>query len=395
MNFAESRYVEEKLLGMGYEESKSAEDADLVVVNGCSVREHAQERTLGWLKSLSKERKKVLAMGCLAAHVPQKLYETGADTVSYIIDFSEFEISDGQKTRVNPKIPEDRLEYEIPIVRGCDRFCTYCIVPYLRGKVVSRRPEEILREIESCVLKGGAVFNLLGQNVNRYDYGGYKLSDLLRDVSDISGVMGLTFTTSHPADLTEGTVRVVAEKDNIFKYFHLPFQSASDRLLKRMARGYDSKKYLADIEMIRDIYPKMRISTDVMVGLPGETQEDFIQTIGFVERLRFDEAYMYAYSPRKGTLDNLAPDLVEKNIRKKRLVKLIDVQRNISLEKKKEKIGTFGRAILTSKSRFGGYSFGMLFDMSPVLTDAEFRIGRMLDLEIKELKGGTLFGQPV
>lgn len=395
MNFSESRYMAEELISRGLLWTDDLNEADLIIVNACSVRKHAEDRAVGWISSVSGKRAKIIAVGCLASHVPERLISAGADEVSAKIDFEKIDRIESGKVLFSDNQKSDRIEYEIPVVVGCDRFCTYCIVPYLRGKVVSKDPEEIFSDVEKCASKGGEVFSLLGQNVNRYDYKGYRFSSLLNDVSYIAGVKKVTFMTSHPADLSKETVETVAGNGKILKHFHLPFQTGSDKLLKQMKRGYDVKKYTDDISMIRDIYPEMRLTTDVMVGLPGESKSDFQDTIDLVRRIRFDEAYMYAFSPRKGTLDNLMPGQAEEDVGKKRLAELIVLQNGISLEKKKEKLNTKQRAMITSISRFGGYSLGILADFSPVLIDAEFERGRELDVMLSGLKGATLFGQPV
>ncbi|MBN1619985.1 MiaB/RimO family radical SAM methylthiotransferase [candidate division WOR-3 bacterium] len=394
MNFSESRLIGEKIRFLGHDITDNIENADMIVVNACSVREHAEERALGWISSISSDKAKIYAVGCLAAHVPQKLKNAGADYVSREIKWDEFPSAGGERA-FSMKEEDLPIDYEISIVKGCDRFCSYCIVPYLRGEVQSLSPEEIFADIERCAAKGGAVFNLLGQNVNRYNYRGYKFSTLLEDVSHIDGVKKLTFLTSHPADLTEEIVLKVAQNDKILKSFHLPYQTGSDKLLNRMKRGYNSEGYKNKIRMIRNILPSMRLTTDIMVGLPGETEKDFRDTLDVAEEVRFDEAYMFAYSPRKGTLENLVPERIEKETAGKRLSELITVQNSISLEKKKERLNQKDTVFMKSLSRKGDFTLGILSDFSPVLVDAPYQRGKEAEIVLTELKGATLFGRLV
>lgn len=394
MNFSESRLIGEKIKSLGHEITDALEKADMIVVNACSVREHAEERALGWISSVSSKKAKIYAVGCLAAHVPQKLKNAGAHFISREIKWEEFPPA-GDEEFSTLKEEDLPIDYEISIVKGCDRFCSYCIVPYLRGGVQSLSPEEIFSDIEKCAAMGGAIFNLLGQNVNRYDYKGYKFSTLLKDATHINGVKKLTFLTSHPADLTEKIVVTVAENEKILKNFHLPYQTGSDRLLNLMRRSYNSEDYRNKIRMIRDIYPSMRLTTDIMVGLPGETERDFRDTLRMAEEIRFDEAFMFAYSPRKGTLENLVPERVQKETAGKRLSDLIKVQNSISLEKKKEKLNKKDTVLMKSVSRKGDFALGILSDFSPVLVDAPYQRGKEAEMVLTELKGATLFGRLV
>ncbi len=394
MNFADSRHVEELLSRNDLTKSESIEDADFVIVNACSVRKHAEDRALGWIKSVSNRVEKLIVIGCLAVHREEELRKAGADIVKYQFELDDIISNISKDIKAIGKFPS-KITAEVPIVRGCDRFCSYCIVPYLRGPVISISPDDILNEINDLVGRGTRIIQLLGQNVCRYQYKGYSFVDLLRDASEIKGIKRLSFLTTHPADLDDSIIDTMAKTDNIMKYIHLPIQSGSDRLLKSMFRGYTTELYRKIIIKIRERIPDVRITTDIMVGLPGEKEGEFLSTLSVVKDIRFDEAYMFAFSPREGSLDNLKKDILFEVERKRRLKILIEEQRNITMEKKREKIGKTMEVIVIKRAKSEELFFTIGENGSPVLIEKQAKPGDILSVRISGLKGGSLFGEVI
>jgi len=394
MNFADSRHVDELLSRNDLTKSESFEDADFVIVNTCSVRKHAEDRALGWIKSVSNRVKKLIVIGCLARHREEELRKAGADIVKYQFELDDIISKISNNVKSTEKIPS-KIAAEVPIVRGCDRFCSYCIVPYLRGPVISISPDDILNEINDLVGRGTRIIQLLGQNVCRYEYKGYSFVDLLRDVAEIEELKKISFLTTHPADLDDSIIDTMAKTDNIMKYIHLPIQSGSDRLLKSMFRGYTTELYRKKIIKIRDSIPDVRITTDIMVGLPGEEEGDFLSTLSIVKEIRFDEVYMFAFSPREGSLDNLRKDILYEGERKRRLKLLIEEQRNITMEKKRDKIGRTMEVIVIKRAKTEELFFTIGEDGSPVLIEKQAEPGDLFSVRISVLKGGSLFGEVI
>jgi len=394
MNFADSRHVDELLSRNDITKSESLEDADFVIVNTCSVRKHAEDRALGWIKSISNRVENLIVIGCLAVHREEELRKAGADIVKYQFELEDIISKISKELKATEKFPS-KITAEVPIVRGCDRFCSYCIVPYLRGPVISISPDDILNEINDLTGRGTRIIQLLGQNVCRYDYNGYSFVDLLRDVSKVEGLKKISFLTTHPADLDDSIIDIMAKTDNIMKYIHLPIQSGSDKLLKSMFRGYTTVLYKKIIIKIRERIPDVRITTDIMVGLPGEEEEDFLSTLSLVKDICFDEAYMFAFSPREGSLDNLKKDILFEKERKRRLKILIEVQRNITMVKKREKIGRTMEVIVIKRAKSEELFFSIGEDGSPVLIEKQADPGDVFSVRISSLKGGSLFGEVI
>ncbi|KQC13917.1 MAG: hypothetical protein APR63_06970 [Desulfuromonas sp. SDB] len=393
MNFADSRRIEELMHQQGYQPAGDYHQADLVIVNTCSVRKHAENRAVGWIKSVSGHCKKVMVIGCLARHKPELLKEAGADIVSYQFKLDEMEIENldnsGLAELASPVVAE------VPIVRGCERFCSYCIVPYLRGPVRSRSPLQVKDDIESLVARGTRLIQLLGQNVLSYNYNHCRLVELIREIEKIEKLYLISFLTSHPADLQPDLIELMASSPKMLKYLHLPFQSGSDRLLKLMNRGYRRRQYLDKIKMIRSIIPDIKLTTDVMVGLPGETNQDYHQTLDLMLEVRFDEAYMFAYSPREGTLDNLQENQLNSVQKQKRLQKLIDIQRKITLNKLDSRVGSEVKLLVVKPAKIKPHWYSLSTDYTPVLINGDFHPGQVVGATVTELRGGSLIGQAV
>ena len=359
MNEYDSHLVESQLVALGAEIVRSVDEADLVLVNTCAVRGKPVDKVksvFGDLRKLKHSRGLMLGMmGCLA-----QLIEGQEIAKKYEVDvllgpgalldigralegngkFWNLAFKDDINTFIAPP-PQGRLSAMLTIQRGCDHHCTYCIVPQTRGPQVSRDPDDILKELEGIVAAGSLEVNLLGQNVNSYglDRAGFpSFAELLRRVGR-SGIPRVKFTTSHPMDFTDEIIDVIAQTPNVCKYIHLPVQSGSDRVLKRMGREYTAAWYLERIERMRSVMPEVFITTDIIVGFAGETEEDFQQTLELYDAVGYDQAYMYLYSARPGTPSYAHFDDLPKEVKVERLQRLIERQKHWSQLKNTALIG--------------------------------------------------------
>lgn len=350
MNKYDSEMIRNLLLNENFKEVFSIEEADFIFFNTCAVRENAESRILGRLDSLKGLKKKrpdviISVLGCVAKYRLDKL--ANHPVVDFVAPPDSYRsLIKAVKQKTSGILPENPNEYYsdiytsgnkvssyLSITRGCDYFCSYCIVPYLRGKLRSRPPENILEEAQKLVDEGTKEIMLLGQNINAYSYKDKNFPYILKEVGKIKGLKLLTFLTSYPGDLPENLFNVMAESPVIAKYLHLPIQSGSDKVLSKMRRAYSKDYYINLIEKARKLMPNLTLTTDMIVGFPGETEEDFQETLKTVREIRFDQAYMFAYSERKGTLAALLPDQKEEQVKKERLQLLIKTQNEISKEK--------------------------------------------------------------
>jgi tRNA-2-methylthio-N6-dimethylallyladenosine synthase len=350
MNEYDSHLVESQLVALGAELVRSVDEADFVLVNTCAVRGKPVDKVksvFGDLRKLKHSRGLMLGMmGCLAQLTEgqeiAKKYEV--DVLlgpGALLDIGKALSGNGKfwnlafKDDINSFIappPQGRLTAMLTIQRGCDHHCTYCIVPQTRGPQVSRDPDDILKELEGIVGSGALEVNLLGQNVNSYglDRAGFpSFAELLRRVGR-SGIPRVKFTTSHPMDFTDEIIDVIAETANVCKYIHLPVQSGSDRVLKRMGREYTAGWYLERIARMRTVMPEVFITTDLIVGFAGETESDFQQTLDLYDAVGYDQAYMYLYSARPGTPSYAHFDDLPKEVKVERLQRLIERQKHWS-----------------------------------------------------------------
>ena len=355
MNVADSEVVASVMQTIGYELTEELKSADCVLVNTCSVRENAEQRVLGRLADLQvlrRERKVVIGIiGCMAEHTREALFEAGADLVagpdSYMdlphlvaqaetgyralnVDLSTTETYAG----IMPvRMAHTRVSGYVSIMRGCNNFCSYCIVPYTRGRERSREPQSIMAELDDMASKGFHEAVLLGQNVNSYNYEteGLRFPQLLSMAAEAHPEMRFRFTSSHPKDMTDETLQVIADHANICNHIHLPMQSGSSRVLKLMNRKYTREWYMDRIEAIRRIIPGCGLSTDVFCGFSGETEDDHQQTLSLMEWAGFDSAFMFQYSERAGTYASKhLPDDVAPEVKSRRLREIIELQGRLS-----------------------------------------------------------------
>ena len=360
-NEADSEKIRGLLVQSGYTIGNEAEGADVVVMNTCAIREHAEQRVFGNLGALvhTKRRhpgQKVFLCGCMAGEqiVSNRIKNSyhhvdGVFSTHHLWQFAEilynvltkskrqFYVADeaGSIAEGLPQVRDNKLKAWVSIMYGCNNFCTYCIVPYVRGRERSRKPEDILAECRQLIADGCKEITLLGQNVNSYGKDldcGVDFSDLLAQLAQLDGEFLIRFMTSHPRDAGKKLFDTMAKYDKIAKQLHLPFQSGSSRVLKAMNRHYDREKYLAAVEYAKSVMPELVLTSDVIVGFPGETEEEFEETISLIENVRYDALFTFIFSPRHGTPAASMEDLTPKEEKNRRFDKLCAVQNRISEE---------------------------------------------------------------
>lgn len=371
MNVHESEKIAGQLQTLGYEETQTAEDADVIVFNTCCVRENAEQHAfgnIGMYKKLKKEKKDLViaVCGCMTqqGEFAKKLSATFpfVDVIIGTYNIDEFgkilqKTVDTKKRVVeildkNGEICEEITPYRssypnawVNIAYGCNNFCTYCIVPYVRGRERSRLPENVVDEVKNLVNEGYKEITLLGQNVNSYGHdlkNGVSFSSLLDEIGKIDGKFRLRFMSNHPKDLTEDVIEAIKRNPHACHAIHLPVQSGSNRILSLMNRRYSVEKYLSQIDSIRKIIPDCAITTDIIVGFPTETENDFLDTVNLVEKVKFDGAFTFVYSKREGTKAAVMDGQIDPEIQKDRIMRLIDVQNDLN---RKESLTYVGKTV--------------------------------------------------
>jgi len=338
MNVHDSEILSGFLEDMGYEEADNLEKTDMVILNTCAVREKAEEKVLGKIGSLKELKKENphLIIGVCGCMVQQektaRKIKSRYPHVDLVLD-----IWSGRDGVVEdlPKHRKDGIKAWVTITYGCNNFCAYCIVPYVRGRERSREMSNIEAEVEGLAVEGYKEVTLLGQNVNSYGkdlFPKVTFAQLLERLDRIEGLERIRYMTSHPRDFTRELVEVILHSKKICEHFHLPIQAGSSKILEKMNRGYTREHYLELVNYIRKLIPRSSITTDFIVGFPGETEEDFNDTLDIVERVRFDSAFTFIYSPRKGTTAADMPGQIPQEVRKERLRRLMEVQNRISRE---------------------------------------------------------------
>ncbi len=358
MNISDSERMAGQLSEMGYTETTELGQADVILINTCCVRESAEDKIhgkIGEIKHLKQSKPHLVfgVTGCMAQkdgdallkRAPHVDFVLGTNKVHELGNvIREVQASNGHIVDLSTgdaPLPEDmkvarggKLSAWVPIMYGCNNFCTYCIVPYVRGRERSRELAEVVREVEDVAAKGFKEVTLLGQNVNSYgkDTNGPDFADLLAAVDKVKGIERVRYMTSHPRDLSDKAIEVIRNSAHICKHFHLPVQYGSDKLLKAMNRGYTTDYYRELVKKIRTAVPDASITTDLIVGFPGETAADFQQMLDFLREIRYDAAYTFLYSKRSGTPAAEMEDQVPQEVKKARLQELMDLQNSISLE---------------------------------------------------------------
>ena len=418
MNVADSEVVASIMGQAGYETTDIQEEADAILLNTCSVRDNAEQKILARLEFLQsvKRKKKIIVgvLGCMAERVKDELLEHhGADLVcgpdSYLslpdlfaqaeLGYKainvELSLSETYKDIVPQRLHGARIGGFVSIMRGCNNFCHYCIVPYTRGRERSRDVESILRECRDLEQKGYKEVTLLGQNVNSYHCGDVDFPTLLKEVAHTVPSMRVRFTTSHPKDMSDATLHVIAEEPNVCKHIHLPVQSGSNDVLKRMNRKYTREWYLERVDAIRRIIPDCGLSTDIFSGYPGETEEDHQMSLSLMRTCAYDSAFMFKYSERPGTYASKHfPDDIPDEVKTRRLNELIALQNELSATANAHCVGkTFEVLIEGTSKRSREQLFGRTEQNKVVVVDrGSLRIGDKVMVRITESTSATLKG---
>ena len=425
MNFKDSEKLVGILTEMGYEETDD-EHADLVLYNTCTVRENANFKIYGRLGYLSKIKEKnpdmiVGLCGCMMQekHVVDKLNKSyrfidlifGTHNLYNFAEIMYERLSKDHKVEEilegTDKIVEDlptKRKYSfksgVNIMFGCNNFCSYCIVPYVRGRERSRKPDDIVKEVEKLVSEGVVEVMLLGQNVNSYGKTldePISFAELLRRVTKVDGLKRIRFMTSHPKDLSDELIETMHSSEKICKQFHLPMQSGSNRILKEMNRHYTREDYLEIVEKLRESVPDIGLSTDIIVGFPGEAEDDFQDTLELIKECRFDSVFTFIYSKRTGTPAAEMPNQVEESVVKDRFNRLLKVVNQISNEKINEKLGETVEVLIEEKNeKLDNYVSGRLSNNTVVhVPGDESLIGTIQNVKLNEAKGFYYMGEIV
>ena len=378
MNISDAERMEGQLATLGYERTEDMARADLILLNTCCVRETAEDKVYGKIGEIKHIKRANPALifgitGCMAQKEGEALIRR-APHIDFVLGTNKVHelkatVRQLESARRGPVVdvllgdaplPENvpiertgRLSAWVPIMYGCNNFCTYCIVPYVRGREHSRRPEDVVREVEEAAAQGFKEITLLGQNVNSYgrDHKLASFAELLLMVDAVKGVERVRYMTSHPKDLSDAVIDAVRQGRHICPHFHLPVQHGSDRILRAMNRVYRKDAYRSLIERIRAAVPDASLTTDLIVGFPGETEEDFGELLDFLREIRYDAAYTFLYSKRSGTPAATMEAQVEDSVKKERLHRLMEVQNEISLEKNAALKGTVQEVLAEGPSR--------------------------------------------
>jgi tRNA-2-methylthio-N6-dimethylallyladenosine synthase len=448
MNVSDGELMEGILATSGFELTSRPEDADVILVNTCAIRDHAEQRVLGRVGELNRLKvarpELVIGVtGCMAQRLGERLLEQ-AGHVDLVMGPDGYRklpevlgsvrpglvpnttaAAQDRRSRELPVLPvqpaereraavlelEAHEDYEglevhrssgisawVPVQRGCDHRCTYCIVPYVRGPEKNRAPDRVLEEVRGIAAQGIAEVTLLGQTVNSYAHGDWDFARLLRAVARVDGIRRVRFTSPHPNDVTPALIDVMASEPAVCGQLHLPVQSGADRILKRMVRRYTVERFLGVVDAVRRAMPDIALSTDVIVGFPGETDEEYEATLDLMRTVRFDDAFLYKYSPREGTPATRLPrsDFVPETMGQARLERLIQVQRAIQAEINRSEVGRVEEVLVERMAKSDGDMLGrternkvVAFPGGPSL------VGSFVRVRLDRTTGATFVGTRV
>ena len=423
MNISDGELMEGVLEGHGYEIVNVPEAADVVLVNTCAIREHAETRVLGrvgQLNALKRERPGMIlgVTGCMAQRMGDDLLERapyvdlvmgpdGYRGLGSALDeirgssrkrLSVLDLSLDENYRGLEQRRRSAVTAWIPIQRGCNHRCTFCIVPYVRGSEKNRDPSEVLDETRRAARDGITEVTLLGQTVNSYRWGDWSFARLLEAVARVPGIRRVRFTSPHPNDVTGELVEVMAREDTVCEQFHLPVQSGSNRVLRRMLRRYTAETFMEKVALIRGALPGVALSTDVIVAFPGESEEDFRATLDLLRDVRFDEAFTYKYSAREGTPATRLPahQFIDDQVGQQRLERLIGTTRSIQKEINQGEVGRVEELLIVRKARSDGMVLGRTRrHKAVVVPGTEAEIGSYLTARLTRTTGPTFVGERV
>jgi tRNA-2-methylthio-N6-dimethylallyladenosine synthase len=417
MNVADSELVRGILGRAGMTFVDRPDDADVILLNTCAVREHAETRVIGRLGELTKFRHRnpdifMGVLGCMAKHLRERIFKAApvvdlvAGPDSYrdlpeliararstsVVDvgFRKTELYEG----LEPE-PGDGITGWVTIMRGCDRFCTYCIVPYVRGREKSVSPDEVMKQVRFLAERGFCEVCLLGQTVNSYACGDVDFADLLRMVAGVDGIERIRFTSPHPAEFTESVIEAIGTTEKVCPHMHLPVQSGSDRMLEIMQRDYTSGEYLTLVEQLRSTRPDISLTTDIIAGFCTETEEDHRATIDLLKTIEFDAAFMFRYSPREGTVAHRTlPDDVSDELKIERLQEIIELQESISARAYAAQVGKTATVLVEGPARKPeGNNYGRTPQFHGVVFPGSFPANTFVDVEITDSTPHTLRGK--
>ncbi len=424
LNFSDGEKLKGMLLKMGYSLTDREEGADLVIFNTCAVRENAEDRVfgnLGYLKHYKEKNPHMIIglCGCMAAikktedriresyrfvdllfspsaldKLPKLLYEKLRGS-RYSFDTNEYELTpEGLEQQ-----RDSSFKASVPIMFGCNNFCTYCIVPYVRGREHSRRADSIIREVQELADKGYREIMLLGQNVNSYGNDlddGMDFPTLLEKIDRIDGDFVVRFMSSHPKDAGKRLIDTIVNSSKIGRHLHLPLQSGSDEILSRMNRRYTVEKYMETVDYARSIIPDFSFTTDLIVGFPNESEEDFLRTLDIMKRVRYDNIYSFIYSKRTGTKAALIDDRITDEEKSERMTRLLALQREISTESYKRFIGRKMRVLIDGRGKKPGIMTGKSseFIIAEVEGD-DSMMGRFVDIQVTGSKNWAVTGSVI
>jgi len=421
MNVADSELVSGFLTREGFSETKDIHTADAIFVNTCAIREHAEDKVhsrLGYYHQIKRKNPKTIigVLGCMAQNLKKDILESkpfvdivlGPDSYrrlpemirersnesSHLVDtkLSRFEVYDDMFPSRN-----EGINAWISIMRGCDKFCTFCIVPFTRGRERSRSVEGIIQEAAKAVSDGFIEVTLLGQNVNSYLHEGHNFHELLDAVAQISGLKRIRYTSPHPEDMTQDVLNVMAKHDNICNHVHLPLQAGNDEVLNRMNRTYTKDQFLARVNEIRNTLPNVGISTDIIVGFPGENEAEFQETLDMMEAVKFDSAFTFKYSSRPGTKAAEFDDHVPEDEKQHRLERLIEMQQKHTLFRNKTIIGRVEMVLVEKESKRSKKQWAGRTDANKwvVFNKENAKIKDLIPVKIMDARGITLHGEIV
>ncbi len=421
MNVADSELVEGILTNLGLEKTANYDEADAIFLNTCAIRENAETKVhskLGNLHKIKLNKPHLIigVLGCMAQNLKDDLLKNkpyvdiilGPDSYRKIPDLINRHVKDN-KSIVDTKLSRyevyenlfpsrgDTFNAWVSIMRGCDKFCSFCIVPFTRGRERSRSVESVVEEVKKAVDQGFVEITLLGQNVNSYNFEGKSFSDLLLAVSYINGVKRIRYTSPHPQDINVELLEVMASRKNICNYVHFPMQSGSNEVLKRMNRTY-TREHFYDMAMkIREIMPNCGLSTDIIVGFPGETDEQFRETLDLMEEIKFNSAFTFKYSPRPYTKAEQFSDHISEDIKKSRLDEMLILQRKHTLELNQNMVGTFQQVLIEKESKKSNLHWAGRTDSNEwvIIEKNNSNIKDIVPVEISDATGVILHGKEI
>ncbi len=426
MNFSDSEIIGSVMINNNFELTNKISEADIIFINTCSVRDNAEQRVRKKLKELNAQKKnnphlKIGILGCMAERLKSKLFEeekiidiiAGPDAYRYLPDLMAT-VESGQKAvnvllsaeetyaDINPvKFGDNKVSAFISIMRGCQNFCSYCVVPYTRGKERSRNPQTIINEANDLFKQGYREVTLLGQNVNSYNWkgeGNVNFAQLLEKVALVNPQLRVRFATSHPKDISDELLQTIAKYENICNAIHLPVQSGSTRVLELMNRKYTRQSYINRIEAIRKFIPGCAISTDIITGFCGETEDDHKQTLSLMTWAAYDYAFMFKYSERKGTMaaEKFKDDIPDET-KGRRLKEIIELQQKLSKESNLKDIGKTFRVLVEGVSKKSDQKLSGRNSQNKVVVfpKKDFKTGDYVNVKIIDCTSATLIGEAV